>query len=100
MKLARFGTGHAFRMPIPAGLRRFAGIMFPAKQPLWFATVQGLADCGSLISTGILLPLESLRVTKGLLGSSNSLKSPWRIFADGTVSNPAPPTEAPDSVKW
>src|SRR5229473_5335032 len=40
---------------------------------------------GSLTITGILLPAESLRVTKGLFGSSSSLKSPVRILSVGTV---------------
>src|SRR5258707_6257516 len=49
-------------IPIPSGLKRFDGIMFPGKHPLWSAVVQGLGDCGSFIYTGSLLPEASLRV--------------------------------------
>jgi len=34
MNEVRLGTGHAFRMPMPAGLTRFEGITFPEKHPL------------------------------------------------------------------
>src|SRR5260370_13079690 len=100
IKVVRLGIGHAFRMPTPFGLSRLDGMMLPGKHPLWSATVQGFADCGSFMSTGILLPEASLRVTKRLLGSSNSLKSPARILTVGTDSKPADPTEEPDSRKW
>src|SRR5262249_6488205 len=107
MKLVRFGTGHAFRIPSPFGLTRSGGMILSWKQQLVLKLpgevtcphCEAAADCGSLMNTGILLPAESLRVMKGLFGSSSSLKSPLRIFNVGTVSNPALPTVEPDSRK-
>ena len=44
-EVVRLGTGHAFRMPIPFGLSRCAGMMFPGKHPLPGAvTPQATAD--------------------------------------------------------
>src|ERR1700726_2500977 len=53
-----------------------AGMMLPGK---------GRPVFGSTMTTGILLPLASFRVTKGLFGSRSSLKLPWRIKRVGTV---------------
>src|SRR5262245_18426538 len=111
MKLVRFGTGYAFRIPSQFGLTRLSGMMFKPsglsgvardgsrKQAVWSAALQAAADCGSLMNTGILLPGESLRVMQGLSGLSSSLNSPRRIFIVGTASNPLLPSVEPDSRK-
>src|SRR5437879_11122261 len=68
---------------------------------------EAAGDCGSVTYTGTLILVfvgsagfTTVRVTKGLFGSSNSLKSPERILSVGTVSRPAEPTDEPDSRKW
>src|SRR5713226_10394104 len=68
---------------------------------------EAVRDCGSFTYTGTLIfvfvgsaGFITVRVTKGLFGSSNSLKSPARILTVGTVSRPADPTVEPDSRKW
>src|SRR6266567_4368891 len=122
IRVARLGIGHAFRMPTPFGLSRLTGmmlkpcgllgvarerscmhpavLMIPDPGGISFPHCEDESDAGSATYTGILLPAEFLRVTKGLFGSSNSLKSPARILSVGTVSRPADPTEEPDSTKW
>src|SRR5205814_1440248 len=92
MKLVRLGTGQAFRIPTPFGLSRSGGMMFPGKHPLASVSVHGFSDCGSLIGCTLW--------EYGLLGSRSSLKSPCRIFTEGTRSRPAAPNEEPDSTKW
>src|SRR5258708_3847652 len=62
------GNGYELRMPMPFGLSQFAGIMFPAN---------GAPVSGSF-TTRVLRK-------KGLDGESNSLKSPCRMAAEGTM---------------
>src|SRR4030095_17213249 len=79
------GTGQAFRIPLPFVLNRSTGMTLPGKHPLWSAAVHGFADCGSLTYVAFFV--------KGLLGSNNSLKSPCRIFVEGTNSKPGTPSD-------
>src|SRR5881398_2630284 len=65
---------------------------------------EAAGDCGSVTYTGTLILVfvgsagfTTVLVTKGLFGSSNSLKSPERILSVGTASRPAEPTDEPDS---